>query len=487
MKFNPFNLLALGFAVFAISCSGPENGQQEAEKASLNVSPLSIKVAASPASTDVYTFNVTSNVFWTAKTNDSWIHFSPSSGKSSGEPQTVTVVVDRNKGEARTGKIAIEASDRTATVTVDQENGKSADGIETVSIAEFRSKADDPNVFYRLTAEIISVEDEGYGDIYVMDDTGYLYVYGMAPQKGGNKTDYSKLGLVPGDVVTFVGYKKKYNSIVEADGVYYESHTKGTYPGFSTSVPKAGWIELPAAKQSDNTVFVCHMIPGGGRNYSSFYNKADHLSQWVAYTLYPGAAGEGRSDAYAFDPLVPSASQANLKKSYQNRTIGAEEYIRGHMVPSNDRKDRANLDVYLSTNIMPQSYELNSGLWVKIEQAARNWAERCDTVYVVVGTDTSNSVGRVTDNSATPRQVVVPGGLYRAALAFDKKKGEYRGIAVYVENKANAEKSLTKSLVMSIDDLEKKLGMDFFHNLPDDIEKAVEAANPADDSWWWNN
>ena len=157
------------------------------------------------------------------------------------------------------------------------------------------------------------------------------------------------------------------------------------------------------------------------------------------------------------------------------------------MVPSNDRKDRANLDVYLSTNIMPQSYELNSGLWVKIEQAARNWAERCDTVYVVVGTDTSNSVGRVTDNSATPRQVVVPGGLYRAALAFDKKKGEYRGIAVYVENKANPEKSLTKSLVMSIDDLEKKLGMDFFHNLPDDIEKAVEAANPADDSWWWNN
>ena len=40
---------------------------------------------------------------------------------------------------------------------------------------------------------------------------------------------------------------------------------------------------------------------------------------------------------------------------------------------------------------------------------------------------------------------------------------------------------------MSIDKLEDKVGVDFFVNLPDDKEKDVEAQNPSDVSWWWNN
>ena len=47
--------------------------------------------------------------------------------------------------------------------------------------------------------------------------------------------------------------------------------------------------------------------------------------------------------------------------------------------------------------------------------------------------------------------------------------------------------SITKSMVTSIDDLEKKVGVDFFVNLPKDVQDKVEAENPADFAWWWNN
>ena len=40
---------------------------------------------------------------------------------------------------------------------------------------------------------------------------------------------------------------------------------------------------------------------------------------------------------------------------------------------------------------------------------------------------------------------------------------------------------------MSIDDLEKKVGVDFFVNLPADVQKTVEAQDPKSENWWWNN
>ena len=42
-------------------------------------------------------------------------------------------------------------------------------------------------------------------------------------------------------------------------------------------------------------------------------------------------------------------------------------------------------------------------------------------------------------------------------------------------------------MAMSIDKLEEKVGVDFFVNLPADVQKNVEAQDPAEVAWWWNN
>ena len=56
-----------------------------------------------------------------------------------------------------------------------------------------------------------------------------------------------------------------------------------------------------------------------------------------------------------------------------------------------------------------------------------------------------------------------------------------------MNNETNNATSITKDMVMSIDDLETKVGVNFFVNLPEDIQAKVEAQSPSEEAWWWNN
>ena len=65
-------------------------------------------------------------------------------------------------------------------------------------------------------------------------------------------------------------------------------------------------------------------------------------------------------------------------------------------------------------------------------------------------------------------------------MALVMKKGStYHGIGFLVEHRFYAAKTAIRSVALSIDDLETKLGMDLFHNFPDDIELQFEAESPA--------
>ena len=61
---------------------------------------------------------------------------------------------------------------------------------------------------------------------------------------------------------------------------------------------------------------------------------------------------------------------------------------------------------------------------------------------------------------------------YMAILA---KKGEnYKSIAFWFENKKYNEPYKLNEHAVSVEELEELTGIDFFHNLPDEIESVVE-------------
>ena len=470
--------------LLAVACSKPEEQKQDVVPY-LNVFANKIEFEKEGGS---QTITFSTNSSWTATTDATWLTLSKVAGQGSEDVQEITLTTEANEGEYKSTKVVFSVEGRSSFVNVTQKS-KSDDGLVFVTIPEFISKKDDTNTWYKITGEIVSIENSYYGDFYIMDDLGYLYVYGLSTERGGDKTEFSKLGLKAGDIVSIAAHKKTYNGKAEADMAYFISKQEGKYPGYVSTETANPWLEMPQVSVSDDEVLVTHMIPGGGRNYTACFNKTKRLSNWICYPLFTKGSTTGRSDAYAYDPLVGEDFQANLSKSYQERTIGGEEYIRGHMLPSNDRSGRANLDAFLSTNIMPQSSAINNGVWGDLENKMRNMVSYCDTLYVVVGTDSRTSTTYVKDNSSPQKDVLVPEGIYRVVLALSKK-GEYHALAAYYENKNFETKVFRKEQAISVDALEEKLGIDFFVNLGkavgNDKAAEIEAVDPATDDFWWN-
>lgn len=99
-----------------------------------------------------------------------------------------------------------------------------------VSVAEFLTKEDSKDVYYKLTDTITEIKNAQYGNVYIQDANGdIVYVYGLLPGYGA--TGDAKKGLVEaeglkvGDTITIVGNKASYNGSAQVGNAVYMSHT----------------------------------------------------------------------------------------------------------------------------------------------------------------------------------------------------------------------------------------------------------------------
>ena len=125
----------------------------------------------------------------------------------------VTFSYEANEGGARTATIDFVSGEETITVEVTQ-----LGGIADATVAEFLA-AEVGEAQYRVTGILTKVAKAEYGNIYVKDATGEMYVYGV-----GSKGDFEKLGLKVGDIVTLTGKRGAYNGSPQMAGGQYVSH-----------------------------------------------------------------------------------------------------------------------------------------------------------------------------------------------------------------------------------------------------------------------
>ncbi|MBQ2501304.1 MAG: DNA/RNA non-specific endonuclease [Bacteroidales bacterium] len=464
----------------------------------LTVSPTTLNMAAA-GQTASMTLKATGD--WTAAANASWITIDKASGSGSDKSQVVTVTAAANTEGERSGKLTFTMGDKTASVTISQYGTIQA---QTVTIAEFIEKSPDSDDWYRITGTITQICDntaKAYGNFYIKDATGELFVYGMTKEFSENLNDqsFSQIGLKEGDELTFFTQRSEYHGEPQGGGnkqpAYYESHVPGTTPARvdadykapSTSEP---WLELPATSAEDGHTFLHHTMFFGSqeaRSFSMYWDSKNLVSRWVAYPLYRKAMGYGtRTDRWGLDPLLSSNEQPVLDRSYES--LDGNSYDRGHQIPSADRYNyEANVKTFYYTNMTPQLNDLNGALWADLENNVREWAwpdsYETDTLYVVTGCIVDDSDTFVKDNDG--KQVTVPTHYYKALLRL--YQGNYNAIGFWLDHKKYDNNKVDKSIAVSIDELETLTGEDFFVNLPDGIESIVEAADPKTDIWWWNN
>jgi len=125
--------------------------------------------------------------------------------------------------------------------------------------------------------------------------------------------------------------------------------------------------------------------------------------------------------------------------------------------------------------MQPQVHGFNAGVWENMEGQLRNtWntSKYRDILYVCKGgtIDNSSQIAGYTPKS----KLIVPKYFFAAILAV--KNRQYKAIGLWFEHKVNDDTDLSK-YVVSIDELERLTGIDFFCNLPDNIENKVESAS----------
>lgn len=263
--------------------------------------------------------------------------------------------------------------------------------------------------------------------------------------------------------------------------------------------PKTGWMELPAIPNGMDA-FTHSMTVGSvsTRNYSFLWDYDNLVAPWVAYPLCKWNIGNNikRTNAWGLDPLLPEGKQPVLYRGFSKGNNGW--YARGHQIPSADRLTsyESNSMTFYGTNMTPQIQDgFNGDIWATLEGKVRSWANSSDTLYVVTGCVIDYPEGQTVkyalDNYG--KKVSVPTAYYKVVLRYMKNStvgySGYSACAVWLDHKVYSTKNIDSKYSMAVKDLEKKVGMDFFVNLPavvgEEMAAKIESEDPSKVSWWW--
>ena len=185
---------------------------------------------------------------------------------------------------------------------------------------------------------------------------------------------------------------------------------------------------------------------------------------WAAYHVVPERANSlTERPNFVKDTQVPSSpSPDEYKKS---------GYDKGHMVPNYAMATRygkgAQSRTFFTSNIAPQTAELNRGPWREIEhRIADLWTESYGEIWVIVGAiGEKEKIGKIN----------VPEKFY--ALVVAQEGLDVRAFAVLLPQDVDY-RTFPARYLISIDDLEELTGLDFLPELPSFIASPLEAQLP---------
>lgn len=226
------NLFFIGFAAMSlfVACEEKEDEISGTPSIELSTNTLEFEQAA-----DSETITLTANRDWVVEvpsSASSWLKVSPTSGSASDEPQTITIEVTENEGINRSAELEFNASLVSDKLKITQKGPGGeidTDGINDVTVAEFIAAEvndGDDAPLYRITGTLTYVRSSRYGNVYIEDNTGTVYAYGLCSDENLTYESYGDIeGLTIGDKVTVVGKRGEHESEgVELVDCYYESH-----------------------------------------------------------------------------------------------------------------------------------------------------------------------------------------------------------------------------------------------------------------------
>lgn len=221
--------------------------------------------------------------------------------------------------------------------------------------------------------------------------------------------------------------------------------------------PRQTNLALPKISSGDDVVN--HI------GFSASYNHHTLCPNWVAYELTANKVhGKFKGkESFRWDPLL-KGRQSN-REDYKND----QQWDKGHMAPKADMKwsVQAYEESYYLTNICPQNHSFNAGVWSSLEKLVRRMATKYGRAYIIVGPMIGNGINGTLGES----KVCIPDKFFKAILI--PKDNSYSAIAFIMDN--SPENKPLRLCAMSVDSLERIIGIDLFYGLDDKIEQTIES------------
>lgn len=221
-------------------------------------------------------------------------------------------------------------------------------------------------------------------------------------------------------------------------------------------------IGLPAFQEGDQNV-VNH------KSYTLSYNELHEQANWVAHTLLARhlKGDHPRRDRFKADPDV-------VTETAKPTDYARSGYDRGHLAPAADFKYSADAidESFYMSNMSPQKPAFNRGMWKGLENKVREWASEKKKLYLVSGPILKKYLRKI----GKENQVSIPKQFYKIVVNLDPKHPH--AIAFLMPNELC--EGFYEDYMVSIDEIEALTQIDFFPNLPDELETYLEKSKTSD-------
>ena len=282
MKLRYFipSLVAVIAAMFT-GCSDNDYDPTYFSEIRVSQSYVSLDVNGGSASIDVVATGA-----WSVTDVPDWLTVSPASGSGSG-----TITFSAAAGVGRTAEVLINCEGRTQRINIIQ-------GIATVSTATCAEvNAGPDSKTYRVTGTVKSIANTTYGNWYLVDETGEVYIYGTLDAKGNTK-NFLSLGLEVGDQVTVEGPKTTYNGTVELVDVTVVKITKSLIKCDMLTVNGEESDQLPLEGGEIVATLTCKgngvavEIPADAQSWLGIVSTTAGANPTVTFRAQPNAGGD---------------------------------------------------------------------------------------------------------------------------------------------------------------------------------------------------
>lgn len=232
------------------------------------------------------------------------------------------------------------------------------------------------------------------------------------------------------------------------------------------------YLGVPKTTDSGPSHWLWH-----GRNPGFMVGYSEWLQNplWVSYqlTAKPQRYSPPRPRNFSIDGRSLSrVSPEDYRRS---------GYDRGHLAPnyaiSSEYGRAAQLASFKMTNISPQTQTLNQKLWQRLEEVVvDHFLARQGQLWIFTGPVFVDKAPRLRSG------VAIPQAFYKIIVKPSSDQQALEAISFLMPQKVKGTEPLSQFL-SSIDRIEAASGLDFLHQLPDEIEQALESAVSGRGNW----